>query len=60
MSRCWEMNKEITIEGGKRTTLVIYWPNKWQNVLCYGWKIRIFPNELVDLARGFPGRMLQL
>lgn len=28
--RCWAMNKEIAIEGGKRTTLVIYWPNKWQ------------------------------
>lgn len=55
ISKCWEMNKEISIEGGKRTTLVKYWPNKWQNVLCYSWKIQIFPNELVDLARGFPG-----
>lgn len=45
MSRCWEMNKEIATEGRERTTLVIYWPNNWQNAACYTWKIRIFPNN---------------
>lgn len=51
------MNNDIALKGGERTTLVTNGPNKWQNGVSYSWKIRIFPNEFVGLAR-FPGRML--